>query len=342
MFIKDGTIVYTDSPESFLSVCEDEEEYQVDNDVRENDKKHDKIFKTLFYDKNEMANFLNYFFELNIKSKDLELQNPNFITKNYKYNQADILYKLKDREIYYLIEQQTSVDYSMPYRILNYCVETIRLAINGKNINNKYYKFPKVIPIVLYIGNTKWNASTSFADCEVEYPELNFNSLDTKFKLIDLNNFKIEDLLKLNTMVANAMILEKCKNNDEVIENLKKILKNSTGKKAELIKLKQIITYLYSNINNIKQILNLIEESEVDETMSTVADRLREEYINKELNGISKGITQGIAQGISQGISQIIKNMLNYNVPEKDIMKYTKVNKQQFEKIKKELESETK
>ena len=45
-----------------------------------------------------MANFLNYFFELNIESKDLELQNPNFITKNYKYNQADILYKLKDRE----------------------------------------------------------------------------------------------------------------------------------------------------------------------------------------------------------------------------------------------------
>ena len=233
MFIKDGAIVYTDSPESFLSVCEDEEEYQVDNDVRENDKKHDKIFKTLF-----------------------------------------------------------SVDYSMPYRILNYCVETIRLAIDGKNTNNKYYKFPKVIPIVLYIGNTKWNASTSFADCEVEYPELNFNSLDTKFKLIDLNNFKIEDLLKLNTMVANAMILEKCKNNDEVIENLKKILRNSTGKKTELIKLKQIISYLYSNINNIEEILNLIEKSEVDETMSTVAERLREEYINKELNGISKGIAQ--------------------------------------------------
>ena len=197
LFIKDGTIVYTDSPESFLSVCEDEEEYQVDNDVRENDKKHDKIFKTLF-----------------------------------------------------------SVDYSMPYRILNYCVETIRLAIDGKNINNKYYKFPKVIPIVLYIGNTKWNASTSFVDCEVEYPELNFNSLDTKFKLIDLNNFEVEDLLRLNTIVANAMILEKCKNNDEVIENLKKILKNSTGKKAELIKLKQIIT-LY-NHQNCKEALKVL------------------------------------------------------------------------------------
>ncbi len=338
--IEDGQIVYTDFAEKTLSVCEEVEEYKIDNDIRKSDKKHDKIFKTIFQSKKEMANFLNHFLELNINSNELELQNPNFITKNYKYNQADILYKLKDREIYYLIEQQTCVDYSMSYRILNYCVETIRLATEDKIINNKYYKFPKVIPIVLYIGNNKWTASTSFADCEVNYPELNFNSLDTKFKLIDINNFEINDLLKLRTMVANTMILEKCKNNDEVIENLNKIRKNLANKKSEIKELKRIISYLYSDMKNIKDIINLIEESEVNETMSTVAERLREEYINKELEGISKGMTQGIAQGISQGISQIIKNMLNYNVPEKDIMKYAKINKEQFEKIKKEFENE--
>ena len=76
--------------------------------------------------------------------------------------------------------------------------------------------------------------------------------------------------------------------------------------------------------------------------MSTVAERLKEEYKNERLIGISQGISQGITQGISQGISQIIKNMLNYNVPEKDIIKYTKVKKQQLEKIKKELETEIK
>ena len=100
--IENGELVYSDSVENVLSVCEDEEEYQLDDDTRNTDKKHDKIFKTIFQSKNEMANFLNYFFELNINSNDLELQNPNFITKNYKYNQADILYKLKNKEIYYL------------------------------------------------------------------------------------------------------------------------------------------------------------------------------------------------------------------------------------------------
>ena len=143
-------------------------------------------------------------------------------------------------------------------------------------------------------------------------------------------------------MVANTMILEKCKNNDEVIENLTKIIKNLDDKKTKIKRLKQIVSYLYSNVKNIKEVLNLIEESEVNENMSTVAERLREEYENERLIGISQGISQGISEGITQGIAQIIKNMLNYNVPEKDIIKYTKVKKQQFEKIKKEFENETK
>lgn len=64
--------------------------------------------------------------------------------------------------------------------------------------------------------------------------------------------------------------------------------------------------------------------------MSTVAERLREEYINKELNGISKGI------------AQIIKNMLDSGMSEYDILYHTKIDKKQFEKIKKEFKNETK
>ena len=67
----------------------------------------------------------------------------------------------------------------------------------------------------------------------MKYPNLNFNSLETKFKLIDINNFEIEALLNLKSMIANTMVLEKSKNNNEVIENLKKITKNLTNKKSD-------------------------------------------------------------------------------------------------------------
>ena len=139
-------------------------------------------------------------------------------------------------------------------------------------------------------------------------------------------------------MIANTMVLEKSKNNNEVIENLKKITKNLTSKKSETKELKQIVSYLYEDMKNIKEILNLIKESEDDENMSTVTERLKEEYKNERLLGISQGITQGIAQGISQ----IIKNMLNCNVPEEDIIRYTHVDKKEFNKIKKEYENESK
>ena len=109
----------------------------------------------------------------------------------------------------------------------------------------------------------------------MKYPNLNFNSLETKFKLIDINNFEIEALLNLKSMIANTMVLEKSKNNNEVIENLKKITKNLTNKKSETKELKQIVSYLYEDMKNIKEILNLIKESEDDENMSTVTERLK-------------------------------------------------------------------
>ena len=68
--------------------------------------------------------------------------------------------------------------------------------------------------------------------------------------------------------------------------------------------------------------------------MSTIAERLREEIKNERLTGIT--------QGVAQGISQIIKNMLNSGMLDSDILYYTKVDKKQFDKIKKEFENESK
>ena len=52
--------------------------------------------------------------------------------KDFKYKQVDIVYKIKGEEIYFLVEHQTKVDYSMPYRILKYEVEIIESVIIDK------------------------------------------------------------------------------------------------------------------------------------------------------------------------------------------------------------------
>ena len=189
-------------------------------------------------------------------------------TKDFKYKQADIVYKIKEEDIYFLVEHQTKVDYMMSYRILNYCVEIMRSSVENRQNIFSNIKLPKIIPIVIYTGKTKWKASTSFAMTQIDKYGFEDAVIDVTYKLIDINKYEIEALLKLKTMLANTMILEKSRNKKEIIDNLIQILENLTkGKPRE--QLKRIVMYLYDNLNQEDKsvIIKLIEESEGEEIM---------------------------------------------------------------------------
>lgn len=310
-----------------------EEDDNIKEKTKSKDKKHDKIFKDILQNKKEMSKFINNFIKNRISSNELENYNVNYITKDFKYQQSDIVYKEKEKEIYYLIEHQTKVDYSMSYRILNYCVEIIRNIVENQKINKASYKYPTIIPIVLYTGDKKWTANTSFIS-SYDIEGISYETIKVNYRLIDVNKYSIEELLKQNTMISNAMILEKCKDKEEVIKNLRKIIKNA--KTNEQFKnLKRLVIYLYSDMQekSKKEILKILEESECEENMSTIAERLAKELRSERKIGIS--------QGISQAIMETIKNMLKYNEDEEKIMKYTNTKKEEIEKIKKELETQT-
>ncbi len=89
------------------------------------DKKNDKIFKKILSDETEMAVFLCQFLKLKIKPNELEKYKNSFITQKYKSKESDIVYKHKNKNVYYLLEQQSKIDKNMPRRILRYCDELI-------------------------------------------------------------------------------------------------------------------------------------------------------------------------------------------------------------------------
>ena len=78
-----------------------------------------------------------------------------------------IVYKVKEKPIYYLIEHQSTIDYNMAYRILNYCIDIMQEWIKGKK-TGKETQYPIVIPIVLYTGRKKWTVATDFADTQIK------------------------------------------------------------------------------------------------------------------------------------------------------------------------------
>ena len=67
------------------------------------DKKHDKTFKNILSDIKEMSKFLSQYLNLEVNEEDLEKYKNSFITSTYKSKESDMIYKQKDKEIYYLI-----------------------------------------------------------------------------------------------------------------------------------------------------------------------------------------------------------------------------------------------
>ena len=284
------------------------------------DNKHDKIFKSILQDKKELTKFLKKYMRHEVKPENIELCNTNHITSDYKYSDSDIICKIKGKETYYLIEQQTRVDYSMPYRMLTYSVEIIRAAVRGKNINSKDFAYPEVIPIVLYTGNNRWTAKTKFSECQrIEISEEKV--IEFKYNLVDINKYEIGEILKERTKLSNALILEKCKNNEEVIKNIKKIVEEQN----EINELKKLVKYLYGNFEDekIKKIIEELEESESGGEMSTIAERLEREYKNS----------------FAQGVRNTIEKLIEENMSDEFIKRITGYDDKQIEEIRNELKN---
>ena len=342
--IVNGEYPIDNEEKEFLCVGENSVEYELEDEQRPKqggktgDKKHDKIFKDILQNKEEIGQFINKFGDYEINTEELEIYNPNYITEKFEYKNADIVYKLKGKSLYFLIEHQTKVDYSMAYRIFNYCLEIIRSVVENKEINRLTYRYPRIVPIVLYTGNQKWSSSNSFAKIQEGESKNEIDNIEVKYKLIDVNEYETEELLKENTMLANAMILEKCKNNEEVMASLSLIRKNIKDNK-QLQELKRIVNYLYENEDKttMNEIIKIFEESVCEEDMSTIAERIAKELADEKRAARVEGITIGIDQGILQAVKQMVEQMIKINFEDTTIKQVTGAKKSEIEKIRKEM-----
>ena len=294
----------------------------------EREKKHDKIFKEIFQDKEELRQFLSKYIGVEVESSNLEQCNTNFITPKYEYKNADIVYKEKNKEVYYLIEQQTKVDYDMPYRMLKYDVEIMDSARRGKETNRKDYENPLVVLIVLYTGNQKWTAKRRLTDTQTK-KQVKGSKTEIEYILIDINEYSIEELLKEGTKVSIALILEKSKKSEQVMDNVQKLLDN----KKQLEYLEKLAKYMYKDLDN-EEINRIIERivkansEEGEEKMSTLRERLKAEYVGE--------YNKGVRVGINQNIIETIKKLVQENMTNQFIRRVTGYKEEEIEKIRKE------
>lgn len=285
---------------------------------------HDKIFRTVLDKKTDVSKFLNKFLGLNIKTEELEKYNSSYIDPKFKNKEADIVYRIKDKNIFLLIEHQTKIDKDMPYRLLDYSNGIMRSASEDK-------KRPSVIPIVLYTGKTKWKIENETIEKQQFFKEVKL--IDGGFNLIDINDFSKKELLEDDIFITKMMLVEKCKDEIEMVQALEKI--ENKIKEEDKSTFRRIVKEIWSlriGTENANKILEKIEEGSGN--MMAVMEMLlaeNEKYINI---GRQEGRQEGRLEGGKQKIKEIVQKMLAENFTKEMIMKITGLKKEEIEEIK--------
>ena len=283
---------------------------------------HDKIFRTVLDRKSDAIVLINKALNTQLEVQDIEKYNSSFINKVFQNREADIVYKIKDRSIFILIEHQTKVDYLMPYRILEYEVAIMQSAIDLDKIKNKESKIPLVISIVLYTGNKKWNAKKYLEENQEKIEEIE-NGLGN-YNLIDINELTEKELLEDNSFISKMMLIEKSKNTENIVEILEKIVKIT--KEEDKDTLRRTISIILEEKIGITKAKELIEKMEGDEgNMLAVVDMIRREN--------QMYIEIGKKEGELKEKIKIVTNMLKEKFNIETIQKITGINKEEIEKI---------
>ncbi len=344
---------YTKKKYSYTVLKEESIEYRLEKIHQYKD----KGYKMILDDKKEAVQLINKTLQIEnteyaISKEELEKYNSSFITQDFKSKESDLVYKKKGEDIFFLIEQQSQIDYSMAYRVMNYCIEIIRSTVDKKKLKSKGYKMPVVYPIVLYTGKRKWNAKKYLEECQIKLKGVE-GATFASYNLIDINNFTEEELWKENNFLSKMLLLEKVEEEGEIEEYLSRIEKENLSSKEIHIIVQMMCGSLDRKIGQkaIKEFIEKMKNKKGGNNMGlTALERYWDNLIDKKLEqgmkqGIKQGMERGMERGMEQGMKQgmeksrntIVLRMLKNKMDETTIKLMTEITQEELEEIKNKI-----
>lgn len=172
-----------------------------------------------------------------VKKGELVRYNNSYITKKYQSKEANLIYKLKNQEIFFLIEHRSSVDNNIQFKMMNYCLDIMREWSKNQKIR-KDTEYPIIVPIVIYTGNQKWKMPEDTEEQVEDYTYEDYK-VNLQFNFININEISTKQLLESDSMIGYAMYLEKARTKEELVESLKVVIRLASDENQ----LKQVRKY---------------------------------------------------------------------------------------------------
>jgi predicted transposase/invertase (TIGR01784 family) len=204
-------------------------------------RRHDPIYRRIFNRPQIMKEILSKFASGPwVKHLDFSTLAPvpaDFISRYLKKYEGDLIWHVRYGRgpgewfyIFVLMELQSSVQRFMALRMLGYVVQLCEVLLDhGRYLPQRRPKrlLPPVLPVVLYNGEEPWTAPLSLAELfqKVE----GFTPPDFQYIVLDVNNYKPEELKPVETVTSGVFLLEQSKDIEElqhVLDDLEKIVKD--------------------------------------------------------------------------------------------------------------------
>ena len=300
----------------------DEEYFYETKEERKIHNEHDKLVKKILEKSREIEFVVRK--ALGIKEKlEIEEVRNEFITIDYRGKQVDLLYKIKGKEVYLLIEHQSTQDVKMPYRILEYEVQIIDRSFRKNNYQTE--KLAKVIAVVIYTGPGEWKMPQRLEEIQISFNYskkiLEDYDLTIGYNLLDINKLNKEELLEGETLFGRMMLVERARREEELIEILEEILPlTKDNEREDVINILRYILVKDIGEEKAKEYIKKLEEGVIE--MSGYVNYLRQDREATMLKMRNEGKIQEAIR--------VAKNMLKEKIDLNLIEKITGLKRSQF------------
>lgn len=312
---------------------------------------HDKGYKALYSNKTVFLDLLQNMLKLewarDVTPNDLSMMDKSFVTNDYSEVESDLIYRLKiggeEAIVYVLLEMQSTVDYRMPIRLLEYITEILREYAKEANFSKGDTKvhIPAVFPVVLYNGEEPWKAKLSLREVTDEGRRFGESILNFRYSLLDVNHtYTEEDLLSNDCVTSIILLLDQnvegpvmLQRLGEIVQRFKsltegqnrEIISHWVGKTANPLVSGEMVKILHMNREEVpKMVSNLATAWQRD------IDRAEEKAHRK---GLQEGHQEGLQKGFQQKEIEMIKSMAEQGADLDFIARVAKMTVEEVEKI---------
>jgi predicted transposase/invertase (TIGR01784 family) len=264
----------------------------------------------------------------------------SFIDEKYLKKEADLVYQLQlnGRKIifYLLMELQSTNDFLMPYRLLQYMVGIWRyyLKNQSKAAKRKNFRLPMIVPLVVYNGAGNWTACHSFKETLSQTDWFGEYVVNFKYILIDVNRYNETDLWELANLIDGVFLLDQNVEPEvyhQRLINMAPVLKKY-GKPMLDLFLNWFVTVACKELSKdtkieILQELKNINPEEAEQVVSNMSHTWKKMYNNAKMEGLlageSKCKIEGKIEGEKKAAIKHAQLMLVENIDESIIAKIT-------------------